>query len=523
MKKSFLAACVCFYAFFLYSEVSPEDAFITMLQEKITATTTPNVPAHLAVIATEQATRRLLILDPARDWNTPEAVLWEWNPATAPEIAPEDRHLFGAFSDSKPVLDSTHILTADSAGGVALIRRRDKAVLFYAQAGKNPHSAELLPDGNIVVASSVSSNIVIFAVPPIQDQTQNVTKRVYPLIRAHGVVWDAEGQLLWALGGDELVGYRYNFSKTSPELTRAEVIQLEGDAINGHDLYPVAGTSFMLMTGDGVSLFDKQTRRILPVADVKQVKSLVLSGLNPDDVLMVQITKTDWWSDTIHFFNALRTPVGIRNGAHFYKARFITKTADYGNGGKCTSSFPINTAPEDTYAWSIATGHVFAVEWDYPVGVAQTAMLHVEGLDDFSADYATTNTRQVLSLPADKENIYTLTLVLGGALTKTATVAVVASSGTSSATATCRFSEPDTKPWNRLQRINVLPVLQGTTSLVIDGETLVRWPGGAPCTWYGWGPVSDSQKSYQLALTPFSNVSLYRYPEHSLIMICSNH
>ena len=198
--------------------------------------------------------------------------------------------------------------------------------------------------------------------------------------------------------------------------------------------------------------------------------------------------------------------------------------ADYGNGGKCTASFSINTAPEDTYAWSTATGNVFAVEWDYPAGVAQSATLHVEGLDGFSTDYATTDTRQVLSLPADEENIYMLTLVLDETLTKTATVAVVAGRGTSSATVACRFSEPDENPWNRLQRVNVLPVLPGATSLVVDDETLATWPDGAPCTWYGWAPpASSSEQNYQLALMPFYSASLYRYPVGTFILICSNH
>ena len=196
--------------------------------------------------------------------------------------------------------------------------------------------------------------------------------------------------------------------------------------------------------------------------------------------------------------------------------------ADYGNHGKCTAPFSINTAPEDTYAWRTATGQVFTVEWEYPGGVTQEAELHVQGLDGFSNDYATTATSQLLSLPADKEDIYTLTLVLGGVVTKTASVAVVAGCGLSSATVACRFSEFDVKPWNSARRVNVLPVVPGSTSLVIDGETLAAWPDGAPCMWFGWGPVKGSSDIHQLALVPFYTAALYVYPEQTIIQICSN-
>lgn len=211
---------------------------------------------------------------------------------------------------------------------------------------------------------------------------------------------------------------------------------------------------------------------------------------------------------------------------HKYTTAFVAAilagsltAAEYGSGGQRTPDFSINTAPAETYAWGLATGQVFTVKWDYPVGVTPTASLQVEALGGFLANYTTTATHQVVALPADKENVYTLTLVLGGTVTKTAKIAVVAGCGTSSAKVACRFSEADAKPWNRLQRINVLPVLAGATSLVINDETLATWPNGAPCTWYGWGPASAAGVFHELTLNPFGSIILSRYPDQTLIQI----
>lgn len=307
-------------------EAEAAETFVEQMRERINGSSAPALSSELAVLATEQASARLLILDHSRDWNTPEALLWEWHPSHSKEIDAKHHALFGHFSDAKGVLDDTHILTAASGGGVALIRRSDKAVLFHGPAGRNPHSIELLPDGNIVAAASQgTSNITVYAVSPESATSITEPARVYPLASAHGLVWDSDAKLLWALGSHHLVGYRYNFDKGAPELEVVERIELKGVAFGGHDLYPVAGTPYIMMSGVGVALFDKRDRSILPVADVREVKSLVAAGSTPDAPLMVQITKTKWWSDTIHYLNKPRTRIGTLSGARFYKARFINK------------------------------------------------------------------------------------------------------------------------------------------------------------------------------------------------------
>ena len=288
----------------------------------------PQGPFSAPIVGTEQRSHKILILKAGMDWNTPEALVWEWDASQSPEIQPEHRRWFNTPDECKPVLGATHLLMTASGGGVALVRLQDKKTLFYALAGGNPHSAELLPDGNVVSISS-AGYFTVYVVPETFT-TPNVPKKQFPIPGGHGLVWDAQEKRLWALGSLVLVAYRYNFDKAHPDFTKEFSIPVKDTpGEGGHDLCWVPGSRALFCTGKGVGVFDLETRQFTSIRDPNGTSSHRRStqciksvSLSPEGVLIYQVPSEEWWSDQIHFGNQPLTPAGTLKNAKFYKARW---------------------------------------------------------------------------------------------------------------------------------------------------------------------------------------------------------
>jgi len=280
---------------------------------------TPKPPASVAdckkcIVLAEQLHNRVAIADVAS-----KQIIWEWRPEQS-NVKPEHVRWFSNTSDAKPVYNGEYVLVTASGGGVALVRIADKKTVFYAYAGGNTHSAELLPDGNIVSASSTGSYMTVFKVDTTKAPEQVYSKN-FPLAFGHNVVWDDRQQVLWSAAMNKLLTFTYNFNCDQPELKLRDSIDLPGT--EAHDLFPVFGQNALWLTNTtNVYRYDLGAGK-LEQADVIQRNIKSVSSADGSLPVIIIRPKTSWWTDEV--VDAQGNTVFYQNGLKIYKARWYVK------------------------------------------------------------------------------------------------------------------------------------------------------------------------------------------------------
>jgi hypothetical protein len=246
--------------------------------------------------------------------------VWSWRAADSPEIPADMRALFRTTDDCKPVDGGRRILVSSSGGAVALVDRQTRGASFSARV-TNAHSIEMLPEGHIAVAASVSTagtgnRIVIF------DASTGKELGSDELRSAHGALWDQERRVLWALGGDVLRAY--NIGPGGSAITLDRTFEIALPRTGGHDLVAIPGSSRLFVsTVGGCFYFDRERRQFSPhdaLGDQRNIKSY---NIHPRTgrIVYIQAEGPNWWAEHLHFQRpdgTLRLP-----GEHLYKARWI--------------------------------------------------------------------------------------------------------------------------------------------------------------------------------------------------------
>jgi len=274
----------------------------------------------------DQNSKKVLLLKVERDWNDSSQVVWSWSARESPDIPEHEKAWYDYLSDAKPVKRLSHLLIAGgTGGGVALVRIADQKVVFHGYGGESPHTAELLPDGNIIVASSQDNRLRLF-----YDISNNSSYLDLQLPSPHGVVWDFKRNMLWAIGHDSLYSIAYPLDSSKPHLSITEAYALP--STEGHDLFPRKnGKTLFVTTKTSVYEFDPDMgvfSSIEPFSRLSEVKSI--SELSDHGQVAIVQAVYSWWNDTVMLFKADENK--RMYGARFYKARWYTENVfSYGN------------------------------------------------------------------------------------------------------------------------------------------------------------------------------------------------
>jgi hypothetical protein len=300
-------------------------AFITHCS-KSSAGNTPDNGGDSTGTDTQKIVRQIVFADQSvnrvaiADIDTKQ-VVWEWLP-TSSNVGANDVKWFVNMSDAKPVYYNKYILANASAGGVALIRIADKKTVFYAYGGNgNIHSAEVLPDGNIVIAASTGNYLMVLKTDTLAYPFAGYTKKI-TVADAHNVVWDKKRQVLWTASKNKLYSFTYNFNCAAPDLTLKDSLTLPASGC--HDLFPLYGKdSLWLSTSSKVWAINLTNKTVSEQSALPRVKSVSSGpGDNYPTILLQSIDgDQQWYSDKV--IDLKGNTVFQLTGLKAYKARWL--------------------------------------------------------------------------------------------------------------------------------------------------------------------------------------------------------
>ena len=289
------------------------------------------------VVGAEQAQTRIVMLDPDVVSPEPAKIVWEWRPAKDEKLIVAK--LSGKFSnpsECKPSDDGKRILVCASNCGFAVV---DVATTNAVAAGcvnlpgkcANLHSICELPDGNLVVAGSQAGGLMIVDIKSKPfSRSSHVTTNAYR--GAHGVLWDAKRNCLWATGEKPLTRFFYDPKTKTLKRDKSWNVEKPFSYLCGHDLVwgdkehnRIAST-----LGNGISVLDLESADKTDMMEISETLPGSVKGLSyaGGERLAVYLDKTafkgmPWTTINIHVDGNGASRVYTLPGSGFYKAHFF--------------------------------------------------------------------------------------------------------------------------------------------------------------------------------------------------------
>ncbi|MCK3685553.1 DUF6528 family protein [Maribellus sp. YY47] len=241
----------------------------------------------------------IIIFDEEHSNGTDLKITWRWNIEEAKELPTEYQKYLNPLDECKPIDGNSKILATSSGGGVVLLDRATKNILFYANAPM-AHSAELLPGNRIVVALSdhpYGNSIEVFDIATPE-------KCIYrdALKWGHGVVWMPKQKRLYALGSDDLVCYSLkNWDTNQPELKREKTWTLP--EWGGHDLLSISDNELVITVAESVWNFSIDSEKFEAFEPISAVDLKSVNYNKTTGKLVYTKAEEEWWTHNIYSVN----------------------------------------------------------------------------------------------------------------------------------------------------------------------------------------------------------------------------
>lgn len=269
------------------------------------------------ILISEQSEGQVVIID-----SLSKGILWTWK--ASEHLSATQAAWFREIDEAKAVYQKQYVLLTASSGGVALIRISDKKIMFYTRDVGSPHSAELLPDGNIVMASSTSSNglgdaLKLYKVDSLKAYVEQEYKR-YNHTFAHNVVWDHKKNILWSTDDQYLYTFTYENKDGDLNLIKGATFYPLPDK-DPHDMFPVYGKEELyLTTGSKIYIFDIAKEKFTEHPYSKRNIKSISDGPAGFGTLIIEPT-TSYWTNRVT--NSRGSSAFFKDSYKMYKARWF--------------------------------------------------------------------------------------------------------------------------------------------------------------------------------------------------------
>lgn len=189
------------------------------------------------------------------------AIIWEWDADDDPKCKMKPNAGIDAAKYRYSEYYKKDVIIACSSNGWAgVIDYEAKSLLWEYNIGKGPHSIEMLPNGDVVVACSSDPGALVY-VPLSAGVTYPVSW--IPSLYCHGVSWDPENEWLWVLEDNGVYAATVMNPGKDGKISRlGGTGALFGPGIaGGHAFSPVGGEpgKYWASSGSYLFRFDAET------------------------------------------------------------------------------------------------------------------------------------------------------------------------------------------------------------------------------------------------------------------------